>query len=47
MATGQSEVFASGEYRDHFVQQDGQLLLAERVAICDSTVTDTLMALPL
>ena len=48
MATGQSEVFATGEYRDHFVLQDGQLLLlAERVAICDSTVTDTLMALPL
>jgi 3-phenylpropionate/cinnamic acid dioxygenase small subunit len=47
MATGQSEVFATGEYRDRFVLQDGQLLLAERVAICDSTVTDTLMALPL
>ncbi|MES2686325.1 MAG: nuclear transport factor 2 family protein [Pseudomonadota bacterium] len=47
MATGQTEVFATGEYRDHFVRQGGQLLLAERVAICDSTVTDTLMALPL
>ncbi len=47
MATGQTEVFATGEYRDRFVQQDGKLLLAERVAICDSTVTDTLMALPL
>jgi 3-phenylpropionate/cinnamic acid dioxygenase small subunit len=47
MATGQSEVFATGEYRDRFVVQDGQILLDERVAICDSTVTDTLMALPL
>jgi anthranilate 1,2-dioxygenase small subunit/terephthalate 1,2-dioxygenase oxygenase component beta subunit len=47
MATGQTEVFATGEYSDRFVQQDGKLLLAERVAICDSTVTDTLMALPL
>jgi anthranilate 1,2-dioxygenase small subunit/terephthalate 1,2-dioxygenase oxygenase component beta subunit len=47
MATGQSEVFATGVYRDRFVQEDGELLLAERVAICDSTVTDTLMALPL
>lgn len=47
MATGQTMVFATGEYRDRFVQQDGKLLLAERVAICDSTVTDTLMALPL
>ena len=47
MATGQTEVFATGEYRDRFVQKDGKLLLAKRVAICDSTVTDTLMALPL
>lgn len=47
MATGQSEVFATGEYRDRFVREAGELLLAERVAICDSTVTDTLMALPL
>jgi terephthalate 1,2-dioxygenase oxygenase component beta subunit len=47
MATGQSEVFATGEYRDRFEREAGELLLAERVAICDSTVTDTLMALPL
>jgi anthranilate 1,2-dioxygenase small subunit/terephthalate 1,2-dioxygenase oxygenase component beta subunit len=47
MATGQSEVFATGVYSDRFVRDAGELLLAERVAICDSTVTDTLMALPL
>jgi anthranilate 1,2-dioxygenase small subunit/terephthalate 1,2-dioxygenase oxygenase component beta subunit len=47
MATGQSEVFATGEYQDRFVREAGVLLLAERVAICDSTVIDTLMALPL
>ncbi len=47
MATGQTEVFATGEYRDRFVNEAGELRLAERVAICDSTVTDTLMALPL
>lgn len=47
MATGQSVVFATGEYRDCFECEAGELLLAERVAICDSTVTDTLMALPL
>jgi hypothetical protein len=29
------------------VREAGVLLLAERVAICDSTVIDTLMALPL
>lgn len=47
MATGETLVFASGVYRDRFVREDGQLLLAERVAVCDSTVTDTLLALPL
>jgi anthranilate 1,2-dioxygenase small subunit/terephthalate 1,2-dioxygenase oxygenase component beta subunit len=47
MHTGETEMFACGIYRDRFVRQDGQLLLAERVAVCDSTVTDTLMALPL
>jgi len=47
MATGETMLFASGEYRDRFVRADGKLLLAERVAICDSTVTDTLLALPL
>lgn len=47
MGTGQTEVFATGVYRDRFAYQDGQLLLADRVVICDSTVTDTLMALPL
>ena len=47
MATGESLLFATGEYSDRFVVENGKLLLAERVAICDSTVTDTLMALPL
>jgi 3-phenylpropionate/cinnamic acid dioxygenase small subunit len=47
MHTGESQLFATGEYRDRFVQEDGRLLLAERVAVCDSTVTDTLLALPL
>lgn len=47
MATGETMLFASGEYRDRFVKSGGKLLLAERVAICDSTVTDTLLALPL
>lgn len=47
MHTGETMLFASGEYRDRFTVVDGQLLLAERVAVCDSTVTDTLLALPL
>ena len=48
MATGETMLFATGEYRDRFVvAKNGKLLLAERVAVCDSTVTDTLLALPL
>ena len=47
MATGETAVFATGEYRDRFALEGGKLLLAQRVAVCDSTVTDTLLALPL
>ncbi|MGZ5271892.1 MAG: aromatic-ring-hydroxylating dioxygenase subunit beta [Ramlibacter sp.] len=47
MHTGETTLFASGEYRDRFRRVGGRLLLAERVAVCDSTVTDTLLALPL
>jgi anthranilate 1,2-dioxygenase small subunit/terephthalate 1,2-dioxygenase oxygenase component beta subunit len=48
MHSGETSLFATGEYRDRFVvEPGGKLLLAERVAVCDSTVTDTLMALPL
>lgn len=47
MHTGETMLFATGEYRDRFVKTRGKLLLAERVAVCDSSVTDTLLALPL
>lgn len=47
MAHGDTRLFATGEYRDRFVRHHGRLLLAERVAVCDSPVTDTLLALPL
>ena len=47
MATGETQLFATGLYLDRFVKVNDRLLLAERVAVCDSTVTDTLMALPL
>ncbi len=48
MATGETELFASGVFRDRFERNaEGTMLLGERVAICDSTVTDTLLALPL
>jgi 3-phenylpropionate/cinnamic acid dioxygenase small subunit len=48
MATGETTLFATGVYQDRFViDENGKLLLSERVAVCDSTVTDTLLALPL
>lgn len=47
MHTGETSLFATGVYADRFERVEGRLLLAERVAICDSTVTDTLLALPL
>lgn len=47
MHTGETSLFVTGEYVDRFEFTSGQLLLAERVAVCDSTVTDTLLALPL
>jgi anthranilate 1,2-dioxygenase small subunit/terephthalate 1,2-dioxygenase oxygenase component beta subunit len=47
MATGETMLFATGVYQDRFELAGGRLLLAERAAVCDSTVTDTLLALPL
>lgn len=47
MHTGETSLFATGVYQDRFRVVGGRLLLAERVAVCDSTVTDTLLALPL
>jgi 3-phenylpropionate/cinnamic acid dioxygenase small subunit len=47
MSNGDTMLFATGVYRDRFVRSGERLLLAERVAVCDSTVTDTLLALPL
>jgi anthranilate 1,2-dioxygenase small subunit/terephthalate 1,2-dioxygenase oxygenase component beta subunit len=47
MASGETTIFATGSYEDRFAQVDGALLLASRVAVCDSRATDTLLALPL
>ena len=47
MHTGETTLFVTGEYLDRFTLAGGKLLLAERIAVCDSTVTDTLLALPL
>ena len=47
MHTGETMLFATGAYHDRFEMVGARLLLAERIAVCDSTVTDTLLALPL
>ena len=55
MSTGQTDVFATGYFKDRFIRAESTaqsparhgILLAERVVVCDSTVTDTLLAIPL
>jgi anthranilate 1,2-dioxygenase small subunit/terephthalate 1,2-dioxygenase oxygenase component beta subunit len=46
MHTGETLLFATGVYQDRF-EKAGALLLSERIVVCDSTITDTLLALPL
>jgi anthranilate 1,2-dioxygenase small subunit len=47
MHDGQSDVFATGVYRDTFRLTGNDLKLARRIVVCDSSRVDTLMALPL
>ncbi len=47
MHDGTTELFATGSYHDRFVLHNDRLLLARRVAVCDSPSSDTLLALPL
>lgn len=47
MRTGETEVFASGNFLDEVVRVEGKLLLQRRDVICDSQRIDTLLALPL
>jgi 3-phenylpropionate/cinnamic acid dioxygenase small subunit len=47
MRTGETEIFASGNFLDEVVRVDGKLLLQRRDVICDSQRIDTLLALPL
>ncbi len=44
---GATEVFATGRYLDLYGFEHGALKLFERVAVCDSSRIDTLLALPL
>ncbi len=47
MHDGQSDVFATGVYVDKLRAQGDQLKFASRIAVCDSSRIDTLMAIPL
>lgn len=44
---GPTDVFASGLYVDRYVIDGGTALLRRRIVVCDSSRTDTLLALPL
>jgi anthranilate 1,2-dioxygenase small subunit len=47
MHDGQTDIFATGRYFDSYRMQDGELKLTKKIAVCDSSRIDTLMALPL
>jgi 3-phenylpropionate/cinnamic acid dioxygenase small subunit len=47
MHDGQSDIFASGVYRDTIASEDGALKFRRKLAVCDSSRIDTLLALPL
>lgn len=47
MRTGQMDVFAVGAYLDRVLLGGSSPLLAERIVVCDSSRTDTLLAIPL
>ena len=43
-----SELFVTGSYEDEFATApDGSLRIAKRIVVCDSSVFDTLLAIPL
>ena len=43
-----SELFVTGSYHDEFkLAANGALKIARRVVVCDSSVFDTLLAIPL
>jgi 3-phenylpropionate/cinnamic acid dioxygenase small subunit len=47
MRTGAMDVFATGRYEDRVAADGAVLRFRQRIAICDSTRIDTLLALPL
>ena len=47
MPDGTMCVFSTGEYRGHVVIEDGAAKFKERVVICDHSMINNLIALPL
>ncbi|WP_233836733.1 aromatic-ring-hydroxylating dioxygenase subunit beta [Paraburkholderia sp. ZP32-5] len=47
MRNGTTSLFATGRYCDVYVLGSEQVMLRERVVVCDSSRIDTLLALPL
>ena len=47
MRDGTTDLFATGRYLDLLVEEAGALRFRERVAVCDSSRVDTLLAIPL
>ena len=44
---GRTDLFATGVYIDRIADEGGNLQLAERIVVCDSSYFDTLLAIPL
>jgi anthranilate 1,2-dioxygenase small subunit len=44
---GDTDLFATGVYRDQYVLDGGGAKLRERIVVCDSSRIDTLLAIPL
>ena len=47
MRNGDTAIFATGRYLDALVEDQRTLRLRERIVVCDSSRTDTLLAIPL
>jgi anthranilate 1,2-dioxygenase small subunit len=47
LADGDTDLFATGVYRDQYVVNGGGAKLRERIVVCDSSRIDTLLAIPL
>jgi anthranilate 1,2-dioxygenase small subunit/terephthalate 1,2-dioxygenase oxygenase component beta subunit len=47
MHTGETDLFATGEYRDVIVRDGGTLKFRRRVVVLDSERIDTLLAIPI